>query len=179
MGVVGHDNDLPDAGLGASSRFVRTPRRGPRMTHARRVLVSAVQINYHQAMNRFALMMVALTGCASTFIATGRSYAPRPRGCDLVVLTMPPSGGYVEIGSIESWSVRRGVDELKLDFGDMACGAGGDALYASSTTLHDGLSTVTVLKKTGALAGESGCQFDTQCKGDRVCVNHDCVDPRK
>lgn len=24
---------------------------------------------------------------------------------------------------------------------------------------------------------DQGCQYDTQCKGNRICRNHDCVDP--
>jgi hypothetical protein len=28
-----------------------------------------------------------------------------------------------------------------------------------------------------AAAKSSGCEYDTQCKGDRVCVNHQCINP--
>lgn len=31
--------------------------------------------------------------------------------------------------------------------------------------------------KPVVLAKSSGCGYDAQCKGDRVCVNHQCVDP--
>ena len=32
--------------------------------------------------------------------------------------------------------------------------------------------------KEGAERPASGCSFDGQCKGDRICVHHECKEPR-
>ncbi len=36
-------------------------------------------------------------------------------------------------------------------------------------------ATATTSTSTSTSEAEPGCQYDTQCKGDRVCVGHQCV----
>jgi hypothetical protein len=128
------------------------------------------------------LLWVTLTGCA-----TNRTYPPE--GCSFEVLTVPPASGFEEVGTIDidpglagtNWP--RTVGDLQAKIAPQVCGAGGDAIYARPNR-YGMYVGATVLKRTAKSAvpvdvttdGQLGCQFDTQCKGNRVCVKHECVD---
>ena len=64
------------------------------------------------------------------------------------------------------------------------CQAGGDAAVAMANGSGIYIKA-TILKSTGGAAAANapttavGCQFDTQCKGDRICVKGECTDPAK
>ena len=62
------------------------------------------------------------------------------------------------------------------------CHLGGDAAVAWANG-YGMYMKASVLKRSAAASGPTpnraspGCQFDTQCKGERVCVKGECVSP--
>jgi hypothetical protein len=96
----------------------------------------------------------------------------------------------VEVGTVDVhpgvWdsSYASSLDDFKKQIEPRVCEAGGDAAVALVNG-GGGYVKATVLKSTGApastqpTAATAGCQFDTQCKGDRVCVKGECVEPAK
>jgi len=58
---------------------------------------------------------------------------------------------------------------------------GGDAAIALANG-HGAYVKATVLKRVAVTdtptGAQHGCQYDTQCKGDRVCESGQCVAPR-
>ena len=120
--------------------------------------------------------------------------AREPR-CDFQILTAAPSGGFVEIGTVDvnpgaygSNSYRK-IDSFKHEIQPYVCLAGGDAAiaYANGYGMY---MKATILKATAGAAqaapaaardttagGDTGCKYDTQCKGDRICVAGACADP--
>jgi hypothetical protein len=131
----------------------------------------------------------SIGACLSSMTLTGVKQPPRPPGCDFLVLTAPPAGSYIELGTID---VRGGIlavrttDELKQDVQSFVCEAGGDAVYGIANGAGAYIKAA-ILKSTGGPseastnatngAAHGGCQFDTQCKGERVCTSGVCVDP--
>ncbi len=116
------------------------------------------------------------------------------------MFTTPPATGFVEIAAIDVKPGGYGTN-MYTDAGGFkdkirpyVCQAGGDAAiaYANGYGMY---IKATVLKavaspqpEPNALAAvdpsqppppsaEAGCHFDTQCKGDRICVNGGCVAP--
>jgi hypothetical protein len=133
--------------------------------------------------------VVALAACGTTRVtATGPGAPSKGEPCDFQLLTALPSGGYVEIGVIETQLGDYGSNEFssladfKREIAPQVCRAGGDMAVA-----HPNGSGIyiraTILKATGAASStpppRAGCEFDTQCKGDRVCVKGECADPAK
>jgi hypothetical protein len=54
------------------------------------------------------------------------------------------------------------------------------AIVAAATTAAPApvpTPTPAPVSATAAAPATGGCEYDTQCKGDRVCVNRQCVDP--
>jgi hypothetical protein len=139
-------------------------------------------------------MLVILLGCLFvvgcppiTMTTTGPQQPSRGEHCDFQVLTTPPAGGFVEIGTIDvpPYPITK-LDDFKTHIEPFVCQAGGDAAVAYAN--GDGIYIkASVLKaKAGPVeapqtaAGQAGgCQFDTQCKADRICVKGECVDPVK
>jgi hypothetical protein len=116
------------------------------------------------------------------------------RGC---FSTTPPGRGYVEIATLD---IERGFmgdntledsAELKKSIQPDVCAAGGHAVIAYANGRGHYVKA-SVLRETedfaaqpaparvapaAPAAGQPGCQYDTQCKGERVCVSGQCVDP--
>jgi hypothetical protein len=132
--------------------------------------------------------IVALAACAPTHLTATSVTAPaRGEPCAFQVLTAPPSGGYVEVGVVDAHLGDYGSNafstlaDFKKEIAPSVCRAGGDIAVAHANVAGIYIRA-TVLKSTGAAAPSTsqlaaGCQFDTQCKGERVCVRGACVDP--
>jgi hypothetical protein len=148
---------------------------------------------------RFILLASCLVvpACGSTILTlSGPQYRPREPSCEIRVFTTPPVSGFIEIATID---VRSGayrsnsytrIDDFKDEIRPYVCRAGGDAAigYANGEGRY---ITASVLKRvtvpnmapssqpvfSAAPVNNFGCHFDTQCKGDRVCVRGVCVDP--
>jgi hypothetical protein len=120
---------------------------------------------------------------------TGPQLPSRGDQCDFQALTTPPAGGFVEIGTIDvqsAFAITK-LDDFKARIEPYVCQAGGDAavawangygIYVKATVLKSKGAPTEAQQPAPAQAG-GGCQFDTQCKGDRVCVKGECVDPVK
>jgi hypothetical protein len=133
-----------------------------------------------------------LVGCGSTTLSTtGPAQPSREVGCDFQVFTVAPGDGYVEIGTIDvspgGWGANtyRKLPSFKEKVQPYVCRAGGDAVLALANG-YGMYIKATILKGTGASASGAasqgaagGCRFDTQCKGDRICVKGECVEPEK
>lgn len=114
--------------------------------------------------------------------------APREANCDFAILTAYPEG-HAEVASIDVEAYGATVFTRLADFQEhirpYVCEAGGDAAVA----LANGYGVyikATVLKRLPSRVGSpaslraapsSGCQHDSQCKGDRVCEAGRCVSP--
>ncbi len=141
------------------------------------------------------ILCFAFLGCVSTSATTtGAVQAPRALGCDFDILTAQPFHGYAEIGTIDV--TRHGafsmpttdLTEFKKEIASDVCKLGGDAAIALANG-DGGYLKATVLKRlavepapaavpvASAAPAKSGCEFDTQCKGDRVCVAGQCQSP--
>ena len=129
-----------------------------------------------------------LAGCgATTLTRSGPRAAPREPTCDFNILTAYPEG-HAEVGSIDvepGGYVITTLPEFKKHIQPYVCDAGGDAAVARANG-HGMYIKATVLKKipggrtshpAGSVASPSGCQYDSQCKGDRVCEAGRCVAP--
>jgi hypothetical protein len=135
---------------------------------------------------------LAMAGCATTFSSSGHVYPPRPDNCSFEVFSVPPATGFEQVGTIDippgyaGANQPRTLGDLQKKIAPDVCHAGGDAIFASpngagayiTATVLKRISAPTESKSTEAVS-EPGCQFDTQCKGDRVCMNHECVAPPK
>ena len=142
----------------------------------------------------FLFCALCLLGCGveTTLTRTGAKQPPRPDNCTFDMLTSPPNGGYIELGTLDlTGGAPTNLGEFRSGIRSQVCRAGGDAALA----LANGYGVyikATVLKRvedvppaSGAPrlpppqppAAAGGCSFDTQCKGDRVCQKGECVDP--
>ena len=135
---------------------------------------------------------VILAGCGSTNLTTtGPKLPSRGEHCAFQVLTAPPAGGYVEVGTVDVQPGGYGSNTyttlaaFKNQIEPYVCQAGGDAAVALANGFGMYIKA-TILKMTGAppaapmaAASPSGCQFDTQCKGDRIWVKGECIEPAK
>ena len=133
--------------------------------------------------------VVALAACRATQLtATGPSAPSKAEPCDFQLLTALPSGGYVEAGVIETQLGDYGSNafsslaDFKKEIAPQVCRAGGDMAVAHANGAGIYIRA-TILKAAGAASSTppstAGCQFDTQCKGQRVCVKGECADPSK
>jgi hypothetical protein len=103
--------------------------------------------------------------------------------CDFAVLSVPPAEGFVELGTIVAEG--ESVEGFRNEIASLVCQAGGDAVIAPQD--KSGLHERATVIKLGSLSSSpqtaapatDGCRFDTQCKGDRICVQGSCVEPEK
>jgi hypothetical protein len=123
---------------------------------------------------------------------TGRVFPARNPNCDFAILTTAPAGGFLEIGAIDvqfgayGSHVYRDLDSFKKEIRPYVCNAGGDAAIAFANG-YGMYIKATILKSQNGPTQQSapangnnlqgGCSYDTQCKGDRVCINGRCVSP--
>jgi len=130
---------------------------------------------------------IALAGCFrnNEVTLTGPKLAPRAANCDFQIFTIAPEGSFAEIAVVDvSGNATASIDEFKSDVQPLVCEAGGDAALAHLNGLGQYVKA-TILKRTGrpgepaqsAAAESGGCRYDTQCKGDRVCVEGACGAP--
>lgn len=126
------------------------------------------------------------------FTPNGPLQRARQANCDFQLFTAAPSG-FTEIGVVDvtignvvpGENTYEDLASFKEAIRPYVCEAGGEAALAHAQ--NGGLYIkATVLRRMTAAAQTSpplvaspvpGCQFDTQCKGDRLCVKGACVDP--
>jgi len=153
-----------------------------------------------------ALGLVALAatflGCAAKAVTVnGPAEAARPPTCDFEILTTAPPVGYREIGTVDITpgpfaSGFRDLDDFKEDIRKDVCRLGGDAAVAHADVASF-YTKASVMKRFAtqppppaptpvpvpvpnavAKPPEShGCEFDTQCKADRICLEGKCQAP--
>lgn len=139
---------------------------------------------------------LGLSGCYPiTLTTTGPKQPPREPNCKFDVLTSPAQG-YRELGvlDIPSERHRQTVRGFKHEVGPYVCKAGGDAVLAHVNGTGDYIKAIVLQRveqpparaaAPGTVpawgperpATSEGCKFDTQCKGDRICVEGACVNP--
>jgi len=138
---------------------------------------------------KLAMCCVLLSACAPSmsYTRTGPTQPPRTVGCAFDVFTASPTGNYFEIGTVDVMASGYSVPATQLavfkdKLSPYVCHMGGDAAVASANGLGYYMKA-TVLKRSPTTsrpaAGPAvpGCQFDTQCKGDRICVKGECISP--
>jgi len=153
----------------------------------------------HRSVLVLGLLAVGFLACGSTeMTATGPAAAPRAETCDFEILTSTPLIGYREIGTVDVTPGGYGVNQFTSlsDFKEHiqpnVCKLGGDAAIASANG-YGMYIKATVLKRievetaprtpapapVAAVAKPTahGCEFDSQCKGDRICVEGKCQAP--
>src|SRR6266508_1905915 len=138
---------------------------------------------------------LALVSCGSTTLTTtGPKQASRGEHCNFEVFTAAPSAGFTEIGTVDVQGGSMGINlftdltACKAKIEPYVCSAGGDAALAAAEG-HGWYIKATVLKRdsnatlatpatpaAAAAKPTGGCQFDTQCKGNRICQKGECVD---
>jgi len=137
--------------------------------------------------------VVLLSGCGSTNMTpTGPKQESREANCEFQIFTTQPTG-FAEIAAVDvkpggyGHNVFTDIADFKEEIRPSVCQAGGDAAiaYANGYGMY---IKATILKRLepgegaaaptaeAAPAASGGCQFDTQCKGERVCVKGECVD---
>ena len=106
------------------------------------------------------------------------------------MFTTPPEGAWTEVGVIDPAAGHTRLDRFEKAIAKHVCEAGGDAAlvwmngygqYIKATVL------VAVAPPPQAQApapvapvpapAAQGCQYDNQCKGERICVQGACVVP--
>lgn len=146
-------------------------------------------------------LAIGAAGCGSTKMTpSGPEQEARDPACEFRVFTTAPAGGYAEIAAIDVQPGGYGhkmftdIADFKEEIRPSVCQAGGDAviayangygMYIKATVLKElpEAAKPTVASTSGAPAAQApsipqdGCRYDTQCKGERVCVNGECVDP--
>lgn len=134
------------------------------------------------SLGTWAIVIASLAGCDAPALTTaGPGAVSRPPACEFQLLTVVPSGSYVEKGVFETQEGNYGSNsfstlaDFKREITPYVCKAGGDVAVAHAN--GNGIYVrATILKATGAPPA-AGCAFDTQCKGQRVCIKGECVDP--
>jgi len=153
---------------------------------------------------KYGWVVCFVLACGSTeMTATGEPQAPRAANCSFDILTSTPASGYKEIGTIDVSPGGYGIDvftdlsDFKEHISPNVCKLGGDAAiaYANGYGMY---IKATVLKRAAVAAPAEaapaaaapaaavasaepakrhGCEFDSQCKGDRICVEGRCQAP--
>jgi hypothetical protein len=133
-------------------------------------------------MSRLAVAALALVlaGCEPMFTQTGPILKPLKPNCPVRILTVAPSAPFTELATISGLvGSYRYPDRDRLQ--SYVCQAGGNA--AIIRWCEDGICWATIIKlnqpEVGSEEAAAGCQYDTQCKGDRLCVEGRCTDPPK
>lgn len=139
--------------------------------------------------------VVAYGCCKPKITKTGPDRPPKPPDCDFHVFTTQPEGRWVEIAVIDDASDTRNIERFKEMIAEQVCEVGGDAAMVWMNG-HGQYIKATVLAFSPPVAGPTappapapmpspaaaspqGCQYDTQCKGNRVCVQGKCVAPEE
>jgi len=138
-------------------------------------------------------------GCGATDVtANGPRQAPNEANCDFEIMTSSPLIGYKEIGTIDVTPggygdhVFQNLSDFKDHIRPNVCELGGDAALAFANG-NGWYIKASVLKRVAAKPAASepapapvavaakreshGCEFDSQCKGDRICVEGKCQSP--
>ena len=136
-----------------------------------------------------ALGTVAVAAsCSTTELTATHVKAPAEAGtCAFQLLTALPSTPYVEVGIVETQLGDYGSNlfstlaDFKKEISRDVCRIGGDLAVAHANDAGIFIRA-TVLKSTGGappstLPTAAGCQFDNQCKGERLCIHGECSDP--
>ena len=144
-------------------------------------------------------------GIALALGSTGCTYSElRPEAQAVAATTTRPAGNCKSLGILTGKGGGAGgiyvsneslVEHSINDLRNQAATLGATHVVYSTPTMGETDGTTTSAMVTGeALACEAdetppapaapvaaknagGCEHDAQCKGDRVCVNHQCVDP--
>jgi hypothetical protein len=125
----------------------------------------------------------------------GPPLRPLPENCDFRIFTTGPARGYEEVATIDvepgpyASNMHVRLDKFKEQIRPYVCRAGGDAALAYANGAGAYIKA-TVLKSVAAppaavaaaapspvVAADAACHADTQCKGARICVKGECVDP--
>lgn len=135
---------------------------------------------------------VLLVGCTSASLTkAGAARSPKPKTCEFEILTALPEN-HVEVGTVDvkpgeygPWY--RDLGEFKEFIRPQVCEAGGEAavalangngIYVKATVLvRDKAAASTTPTAAPSTTSSGGCNYDTQCKGDRLCREGECVDP--
>jgi hypothetical protein len=131
------------------------------------------------------VLTALLTACGSTTLTkSGPPVVPREPNCEFAIYTTEPAG-HAEVGSIDvtpgayATNVYKNLEDFKEAIRPHVCAAGGDAAIAWANG-YGMYIKATVLKETSQQpvpAKPTGCQYDSQCKGDRICEHGSCVSP--
>jgi hypothetical protein len=126
-----------------------------------------------------SVALLALAGCVPYLSQTGPLEKPLRPDCPVRLLTVAPSAPFTELAVVWDLNSRLDVPALTEQLRPFVCKAGGNA--AIVRRCDDSACSATVIKlnqpEPGAGEAASGCQYDTQCKGDRLCVAGRCTDP--
>lgn len=149
----------------------------------------------------FCAFLVLGCGVATSFTRTGQKLPSRAETCTFEMLTAQPSGNYIELGTLDLTSgATSNLGEFRSAIRPQVCKAGGDAAFAFINGYGYYIKAVVLKRVDGPPPGAvsvgampaapgglppaqppaaGGCSYDTQCKGDRVCVQGACMDPKK
>jgi len=142
------------------------------------------------------LSALSLSACFATASYSGRFMKKRPANCSFRIVSTLPEGHWEEIGVA---NVRPGhgggtliaphtPGAFRKLIGDKVCAAGGELVVGEINGLGQYVrGTVFVASKKPVAAQRHpaspthapmrGCQYDTQCKGNRICEQGRCVSP--
>jgi len=110
------------------------------------------------------------------------------------MLTAVPAGGFTEIGTVDvvpgayGENATTNLSDFKRNIRPYVCKAGGDAavaqangygIYIKATILTTSPSAAVTASEGTPKPQSGGCQYDMQCKGDRICVSGQCTSPEK
>jgi hypothetical protein len=149
-----------------------------------------------------ALGQAACMQMRTRVTATGPWHPPKPPGCSFQMMTALPAANYTEIGVIDvTDNATRIIGRFQHQIAVDVCKLGGDAALAQANGFGYYIKA-TVLKyvapppPVGAMPpppahaaatplapppppieNTAGCHYDTQCKGDRICVEGRCTEP--
>lgn len=167
-------------------------------------LVMGLRRKYVAALAVLALGLGPNCGSTKMTTTTGNKYEPREPTCAFKLVTTLPEGKWEEIAIIDvnpggyGHNVFRELEDFQEEIRPKVCEAGGDIALATANGYGMWIKA-TVLKKgeptapadapapvepaasavaQAPPAAPIGCGYDTQCKGDRICVEGACVDPK-
>lgn len=140
-----------------------------------------------------AFFGVALLDCnLPKLTRTGSPQPPKPKSCNFALVTTMPKGDFAEIGVVDlvnHYLPTADIETFKDKITPKVCEAGGDVAIAYANGQGAWVKATVLKKLTRVSKRESdaaprrakrdgdGCKYDTQCKGDRICVDGACVAP--
>lgn len=123
---------------------------------------------------------------------SGTTLSSRAPNCDFQIFTATPSASFEELGTIDvepGWSginTYTKLTDFKERIAPEVCRAGGNAAVAMANGFGMYIKAVVLNVSQGAggsapppASSTEGCRYDTQCKGDRICVAGACAEPTK